>query len=133
MYAHEPTPPLAPSRAAVPSEMAIILMAVGSIVFVGGTSLLLLCCGCCKCCNEKGDDSKYGMCNRFCPWCHLCADKHLREAETKVEHESERSLTGKSSKLNDAYQKSLADKGTDGTPAAATMNPMAGRSLTGRG
>ena len=112
--------------------MSIILIAVGSIVVVGGTTLLLLCCGCCRCLNEAGDESKWGMCNRFCPWCHLCADKHLREVEVKVEHEEERSLTGKSNKLNEAYQKSLAEKGTDATGATSIANPMAGKSLTGR-
>jgi hypothetical protein len=50
------------------------------------------------------------MCNRFCPWCYICADKHLRVEERKVEISEERSLTGKNQKLNHAYGKTLSDK-----------------------
>lgn len=57
----------------IAAQTAIILMAIGSIAFVGGLTLFLLCCGFCKCCNEPGDTSKYGLCNRFCPWCYICA------------------------------------------------------------
>jgi hypothetical protein len=57
----------------IAAQTAIILMALGSIAFVGGLTLILLCCGFCKCLNEEGDTSKYGLCNRFCPWCYICA------------------------------------------------------------
>ncbi|RYG52660.1 hypothetical protein EON67_00680 [archaeon] len=75
-------------------------------------------------CAARADESKWGMCNRFCPWCTLCADKHLRQEEVKVELTEERSLTGKSSKLNSAYGKSMADK----APGTTSMvNPMLAR------
>jgi len=91
------------------------------VLLVGGITCICYCCGCCKCCNEKGDDSKWGCCNRFCPWCTLCADKHLREKEVVVEHAEERSLTGKSSKLAGA---------ANGKPETgiAMTNPMASSS-----
>lgn len=52
----------------IPAQMAIILISIGCVVFVAGTTCMLFYCGCCKCLNQKGDDSRWGMCNRFCPW-----------------------------------------------------------------
>jgi hypothetical protein len=73
---------------------------------------------------RSADDSKWGMCNRFCPWCTLCADKHLREKEVNLDNrEEERSLTGRSAKLNEAYGKSLSDKAGD-EKKADISNPL---------
>jgi hypothetical protein len=48
----------------IPTQMAVILISVAAVVFV----LALVCCGfycgCCKCLNNKGDESKWGVCNR---------------------------------------------------------------------
>lgn len=100
----------------IPAQMAIILMTIAAIIFVSAVTALFFCCGCCKCLNEPGDDSKYGMCNRFCPYCTICADKHLRKKHAAVVVDGERSLTGKSDKLNSDYakNKALAAKGEDG-------------------
>lgn len=78
-------------------------------------------------CLCTADDSKYGCCNRFCPWCYICADKHLRVVEKKVEIDvEERSLTGKNAKLNSAYDKVLSEKTESG--GFGSSNPLHGMS-----
>lgn len=72
------------------------------------------------------------MCNRFCPWCTICADKHLRPKEAPTIVEEERSLTGKNSKLNTAYGKAKEDGAKDIELGKAddtfrSSNPLAGR------
>lgn len=118
----------------LPAQMSIILMSIAAIVFVVSATMLCFCCGCCKCCNEKGDESRWGMCNRFCPWCTICADKHLRPKEAAAIVEEERSLTGKSAKLNTAYGKSKEDAAKDkekdvelGSGAFSSSNPLSGK------
>lgn len=74
---------------------------------------------------HTADDSIYGCCNRFCPWCKICADKHLIVKEkafvSKSGEEDSSSLTGRNTKLNNAYNnaKVADDKTTSST------NPMA--------
>lgn len=80
----------------IPAEMAIILMSVAAILCVAGTTCTCFYCGCCKCCNNKGDPSPWGMCNRFCPNAP-CADppekedaipEHLHNPASEEEHAS---------------------------------------------
>ena len=61
-------------------QMAIILICVFSVLFVCCTTCVCFVCGFCTCLNAKDDDSKWGMCNRFCPWMP-CADPPHKEPE----------------------------------------------------
>lgn len=61
------------NQCALPVELSIILLTIGTIVGTCGVSCGLFLGGCCRCCNNRGDDSRWGMCNRFCPWMP-CAD-----------------------------------------------------------
>lgn len=79
-----------------PDLSSLILQAVGGFVFLCGTTCICFVCGCCKCCNRPGgkvpeqreacvdctvkyaDESKWGMCNRFCPWMP-CADPQKKD------------------------------------------------------
>jgi hypothetical protein len=62
------------------SQTATILICVGGIVVLLLTTCACFSCGCCRCCNNAGDDSKYGLCNRFCPWMP-CSDPPFKEPE----------------------------------------------------
>lgn len=118
----------------IDAQSAIIMMVFGALIFIIGVSVTLLCCGCCMCCNRKGDTSKYGCCNRFCPWCKICADAHLTGGEvvvvSKTGQEDASSLTGRNVKLDKAY-KSAKDINAD-TSMTSTTNPSltSGSSLT---
>jgi hypothetical protein len=102
----------------IPAEMAIVLIAIASVLCVCSTTCVCFYCGCCKCCNLPGDDANCGMCNRWCPWMP-CATKAKKEEEQPewmsnpaTEEQHMASLTGKNNKLNsvEAKPRSLADK-----------------------
>jgi hypothetical protein len=121
---------------AVPVQMTIILIAVGSVVFVGGITLILFCCGCCKCCNRPGDESKWGMCNRFCPWCPF-ATRPEKESDTPswmanpvTEEENTKSLFGKNKSLSSAPPPGGGEGAGSGSSTGIAMTAA---SVDGRG
>lgn len=62
------------------NQLSIILVVIGSILFLIFFTCGMFWCGCCKCFNRKGDKSPWGMCNRFCPWMP-CSDDVIPEVE----------------------------------------------------
>lgn len=114
----------------IPAEMAIALIAVAAFLCVCGSTCVCFVCGCCKCLNNKGDVSKWGMCNRFCPWMP-CADppekdddvpKYLQNPLTEQENKS--SLFGKNESLNAMKKENLAGEGGAGATAGAVKSPL---------
>lgn len=118
------------------AQLAIILMTIGSIVFLCGCTCCCFYCGCCKCLNNKGDDSRWGMCNRFCPSAP-CADPPEKEEalpeniyNPNTEEENLVSLFGKNNKLNEVnkLKASLSDLKKPGSPRPGndfqTSNPL---------
>lgn len=88
------------------AESTVILISIAIILFVLGTTCCLFVCGCCKCCNNPGDESKYGMCNRFCPWMP-CSDPPEKKEEApswmsnpQSEEENRSSLFGRNPMLS---------------------------------
>lgn len=112
-----PRPPPLP---AVDAQTTTILLSVGVIILVLGCTCTCFSCGCCKCCNNIGDDSKYGMCNRFCPWMP-CSDPPFKEPEMDKallnpmsEKDANRSLFGECCLVDDVSGMSTGpDAGPD--------------------
>lgn len=106
--------------------MTIILMSIAILLCLCSTTCVCFYCGCCKCCNNKGDESRWGMCNRFCPWAP-CADPPEKENEVAShlvnplsDEDNASSLFGKNPALKalEAKQRSLAELKKPSSPAA---------------
>ena len=82
-HMHMHNPPILPLPT-VPVQLAIILISIGAVVLVGGCTCMCFCCGCCRCLNNKDDPSKWGLCNRYCPWMP-CSDPPVRGPELSAE------------------------------------------------
>lgn len=83
---------------------ALIGLAVTAVIL--GTTCCTFLLGCCKCCNNKEDDSRWGMCNRFCPWMP-CSDPPEKERDVPSwmnapvsDEENKSSLFGRNPMLN---------------------------------
>lgn len=99
----------------IPMQLSIILMSIAGIICVCTTTCVCFYCSCCKCCNNQGDTSRFGMCNRFCPSapCADPPDKEIAIASHLInplsEEENKSSLFGRNPALSVRKPKSLSD------------------------
>jgi hypothetical protein len=121
----------------VSAESTIILMVVAILLCVCGTTCCLFLCGCCKCLNNAGDESKYGLCNRFCPWMP-CSDPPEKKEEApswmanpQSEEENRSSLFGRNPMLSAQVRASGRAGGSGGPQVLAVV--AAGRAGWGQG
>lgn len=121
----------------IPQQLTYILMSVGGFLFITGTTCICFYCGCCKCCNLPGDNSKWGCCNRFCPWMP-CSDPPVKEEKepewrhnpvTEEQHKS--SLFGRNPAFKQVELSSA--KKTDRPGGTGGTGLTGSSSLTGSG
>lgn len=123
------------------AETTAIFLAFGILGFLCATTCCCFWCGCCKCLNNKGDESKWGMCNRFCPWMP-CSDPPDVVKETpnwmdrpQSEEENKSSLFGRnpmlsaqqSARIRDSTEAKTAPVGGGAglpPPAPVSASPM---------
>ena len=90
----------------VPAQLAIILISVGTVLALCVATCCCFYCGLCKCLNNAKDDSKFGLCNRFCPWmpCSEPPDPDAAQPDWMhnpgTEEENKSSLFGRNPMLN---------------------------------
>ena len=109
------------------------MIAVGVILVVCIVTCCCFYCACCTCFNNKGDISKFGMCNRWCPWMP-CSDPPPKVEEAPAWHytpetvdENRKSLFGRASALNLAApskEDASADPEKGRGATSGGVNPM---------
>lgn len=71
-------------QCAVSQQTSIALITVGAILAAAAGAFTLFCCGVCKCWNDKGDDSRWGLCNRACGRCMPAAYSRVQGADETI-------------------------------------------------